>query len=332
MTTDTVTGHVLRFDDNRLLQELVGPHNSHLARMDAQLGVTTAFRGNQITVSGRDAAVELADRVLRRLWRRLQQGQPLSHREVDAAVRLVRDGPARSEAGPQEAIRTRFGAIEAQSAGQLEFIRAMASHSLVFGLGPAGTGKTFLAAAQAVSLLTNNPARGIRRIVLTRPAVEAGERLGFLPGDLKEKVNPYLRPIYDALEKLMPADQRDRYLANETIEVAPLAFMRGRTLDNAFVIVDEAQNITIMQMRMLLTRLGENGVMVVNGDPTQVDLPPGTPSGLLDAVGILEGLEDIAVVRLTDADVVRSDLVARVVRAYERREAARAAAKPGTAS
>ncbi|MCA8908945.1 MAG: PhoH family protein [Rhodospirillaceae bacterium] len=332
MTTDTATGHVLRFDDNRLLQELVGPHNSHLARMDAQLGVTTAFRGNQITVSGRDAAVELADRVLRRLWRRLQQGQPLSHREVDAAVRLVRDGPARSEAGPQEAIRTRFGAIEAQSAGQLEFIRAMASHSLVFGLGPAGTGKTFLAAAQAVSLLTNNPARGIRRIVLTRPAVEAGERLGFLPGDLKEKVNPYLRPIYDALEKLMPADQRDRYLANETIEVAPLAFMRGRTLDNAFVIVDEAQNITIMQMRMLLTRLGENGVMVVNGDPTQVDLPPGTPSGLLDAVGILEGLEDIAVVRLTDADVVRSDLVARVVRAYERREAARAAAKPGTAS
>ncbi|MCA8933353.1 MAG: PhoH family protein [Rhodospirillaceae bacterium] len=332
MTTDTATGHVLRFDDNRLLQELVGPHNSHLARMDAQLGVTTAFRGNQITVSGRDAAVELADRVLRRLWRRLQQGQPLSHREVDAAVRLVRDGPARSEAGPQEAIRTRFGAIEAQSAGQLAFIRAMASHSLVFGLGPAGTGKTFLAAAQAVSLLTNNPARGIRRIVLTRPAVEAGERLGFLPGDLKEKVNPYLRPIYDALEKLMPADQRDRYLANETIEVAPLAFMRGRTLDNAFVIVDEAQNITIMQMRMLLTRLGENGVMVVNGDPTQVDLPPGTPSGLLDAVGILEGLEDIAVVRLTDADVVRSDLVARVVRAYERREAARAAAKPGTAS
>ncbi|MCB9959243.1 MAG: PhoH family protein [Rhodospirillaceae bacterium] len=326
MTADTVTGHVLRFDDNRLLQELVGPHNSHLARMDAQLGVTTAFRGNQLTVSGEEAAVELADRALRRLWRRLQQGQPLGHREVDAAVRLVRDGPARAEPSPQEAIRTRFGAIEAQSAGQLDFIRAMASHSLVFGLGPAGTGKTFLAAAQAVSLLTNNPARGIRRIVLTRPAVEAGERLGFLPGDLKEKVNPYLRPIYDALDKLMPADQRDRYLANETIEVAPIAFMRGRTLDNAFVIVDEAQNITIMQMRMLLTRLGENGVMVVNGDPTQVDLPPGTPSGLLDAVGLLEGLEDIAVVRLTDGDVVRSDLVARVVRAYERREAARAAA------
>ena len=318
MTPGVATDRLLQFDDNRLLAELVGPHNSHLSRIDAQLATSIGVRGNEMRINGPETAVGVAERVLGRLWARLEQGQGVTIQDVDAAVRLVRDAPPQDAPGPVDAIRTRFGAIEARSPGQRRYIRAMARHSLVFGLGPAGTGKTHLASAQAVSLLHRQQ---IKRIVLTRPAVEAGERLGFLPGDLKEKVNPYLRPIYDSLDKLMPADQRDRYLANETIEVAPLAFMRGRTLDDAFVIVDEAQNITVMQMRMLLTRIGENGVMVVNGDPTQVDLPPGTPSGLMDAVGILEGLQDIAVVRMTDADVVRSALVARVVRAYEAREA-----------
>lgn len=204
---------------------------------------------------------------------------------------------------------------------QAEYLRAMRSHQLVFGLGPAGTGKTYLAVAMAVSILLRGQ---VDKIILSRPTVEAGERLGFLPGDLREKVDPYFRPLYDALHDMLPGDQVMKRLDAGDIEVAPLAFMRGRTLANAFVILDEAQNTTPMQMKMFLTRLGENARMVVTGDLSQTDLPAGVPSGLREAVRILEGIEDIACIRFTEEDVVRHDLVTRIVRAYQDDEARKA--------
>jgi phosphate starvation-inducible PhoH-like protein len=214
------------------------------------------------------------------------------------------------------AIRTRRGVVGPRSPGQVAYMEALTSHEMVFGVGPAGTGKTYLAVAQAVAMLQ---AGKVERIVLSRPAVEAGERLGFLPGDMKEKVDPYLRPLYDALHDMMPADQVLRRLANGEIEVAPLAFMRGRTLAHCFAILDEAQNTTAMQMKMFLTRMGEGTRMVITGDPTQVDLLPGVPSGLRDALDTVEGVQGIRVVRFDNRDVVRHPLVARIVDAYDQR-------------
>jgi phosphate starvation-inducible PhoH-like protein len=258
--------------------------------------------------------------MLQGLWRRLERGEMVGRPEVEAAIRLAEtDIDPRLPLSDLPAIRTRRGAVSPRSAGQAAYIEALALHEMVFGVGPAGTGKTYLAVAQAVAMLQNGK---VDRIVLSRPAVEAGERLGFLPGDMKEKVDPYLRPLYDALYDLMPVDQVTRRMNNGEIEIAPLAFMRGRTLAHAYAILDEAQNTSAMQMKMWLTRMGEGTRMVVTGDLTQVDLPPGVTSGLRDALDTLEGIPGIAVVRFDKRDVVRHPLVARIVDAYDQRAAA----------
>ena len=315
----------LEFDDNRLLPLLFGEHDRHLSRIEHQLGVGLASRGNVLTISGPEGAVDAARAALNGLWERLRRGLPIGPGEVDAALRMARNvvtvadgraggGPA---AGADLVIKTKRRAISARSPTQAAYFQAMERNELVFGLGPAGTGKTYLAVAQAVSLLLSGQ---VDRIVLSRPAVEAGERLGFLPGDLREKVDPYLRPIYDALYDMMPSDQVVKRLTLGEIEIAPLAFMRGRTLSNSFVILDEAQNTTPTQMKMALTRLGEHSRMVVTGDITQIDLPSGIRSGLKDALEILDGVPGVEIIRFTKADVVRHPLVARIVDAYDNRD------------
>lgn len=318
---------VLQFDDNSLLPLLYGEHDQNLARIESQLGVSLASRGNRLAISGPSDAVRSANIALTGLYERLKKGLQVSDAEVDAAVRMAQSTPdAAAGAAAVTAIhaddltiRTRKRHISPRSPGQAAYIDALTKHELVFGLGPAGTGKTYLAVAMAVSLLMSGK---VDRIIVSRPAVEAGERLGFLPGDLREKVDPYLRPLYDALYEMLPAEQVMNRLANGEIEVAPLAFMRGRTLSNAFIILDEAQNTTAVQMKMFLTRFGENSRMAVTGDPSQIDLPKGEPSGLRDAVELLAGMDGVAFVEFTDADVVRHSLVTRIVRAYEARESA----------
>src|SRR4051812_20250558 len=313
----------LEFDDNLLLPALYGERDQHLDRIERQLGVSLVPRGNRLTIAGPASATEVARRSLTQLYERLKTGQEIDLPAVEAALRLsqaeIEDKGLslwREDAG----FRTRKRRIAPRSAAQAAYVKAMREHELVFGLGPAGTGKTYLAVAAAIDLLM---AGKVERIILSRPAVEAGERLGFLPGDLREKVDPYLRPIFDALNDMMPADQLAKRLASGEIEVAPIAFMRGRTLAHAFVILDEAQNTTPVQMKMFLTRLGENSRMVVTGDPTQIDLPSGTRSGLADALEALRGVEEIGIVRFTEKDVVRHRLVARIVGAYEARDRAR---------
>ena len=314
----------VQFDDNSLLPMLYGQHDQNLARLERQLGVSLVSRGNQLAITGPEAAVAAASRALDALYERLKKGLPVDDGEVDAVVRLARDGSA-DDAGAAAvhrddlAIRTRKRHISPRSPGQTAYLKALQRHELVFGIGPAGTGKTYLAVAMAVSLLMNG---SVERIILSRPAVEAGERLGFLPGDLRDKIDPYLRPLYDALYEMLPGEQVMGRLANGEIEVAPLAFMRGRTLSNSFIILDEAQNTTPVQMKMFLTRLGENSRMAVTGDLSQIDLPKGQQSGLRDAVGMLAGLEEVSCIQFTDADVVRHALVTRIVRAYEARERA----------
>ncbi len=301
------------FDDNGLLVALFGPHNAHLDRIEAQLGVTLSSRGNSVSIHGPDDKVMDAERVLDALYDRLRRGYPLELADVDAAIRMTGFKPVPGQGGAPTII-TRKRHIEARTPGQAEYMRAMEKSELVFGLGPAGTGKTYLAVAKAVSMMIRGE---VDRIILSRPAVEAGERLGFLPGDLREKVDPYLRPLYDALHDMLPGDQVAKKLAAGDIEVAPLAFMRGRTLASAFIILDEAQNTTPMQMKMFLTRLGEHSRMVITGDLSQVDLPPGTKSGLQDALDTLTGIDEIGMVRFTDRDVVRHGLVSKIVRAYD---------------
>ena len=313
----------ISFDDNRLLPLLYGEHDTHLLRIEHQLGISLASRGNTVTIKGPAEAVEQARMVLETLWQRLSQGQSVTNPDIDGVIRLVRATDGASPRGPlasDAAIVTRRKRIGPRSPTQAEYIEALAQSEMVFGVGPAGTGKTYLAVAQAVSMLI---AGRVDRIVLSRPAVEAGERLGFLPGDMKEKVDPYLRPLYDALYDLLPAEQVAKHMETGVIEIAPLAFMRGRTLAHSFVILDEAQNTTVMQMRMALTRMGEASRMVVTGDISQVDLRPGEKSGLVDALEILDGVEGIRVVRFNDRDVVRHPLVARIVRAYEVADRAR---------
>ncbi len=324
---DTAQPEVLKFDDNSLLPLLYGEHDQNLARIESQLGVSVASRGNRLAVSGPADAVKSANIALEALYARLKKGLQVGDAEVDAAVRMAQSAPdpaagataAKAIHADHLAIRTRKRHVSPRSPGQAAYIDALVTHELVFGLGPAGTGKTYLAVAMAVSLLMGGK---VERIIVSRPAVEAGERLGFLPGDLREKVDPYLRPLYDALFEMLPAEQVMSRLANGEIEVAPLAFMRGRTLSNAFVILDEAQNTTPVQMKMFLTRFGENSRMAVTGDPSQIDLPKGQPSGLRDAVELLTGMNGVAFIEFTDADVVRHSLVTRIVRAYEARDAA----------
>jgi phosphate starvation-inducible PhoH-like protein len=306
------------------LPALYGDFDRHLARIEQLLGITVASRGNSIIVTGDPSVVEIARVALQSLYVRLADGLDVALAEIDAAVRLARSAAEEESSGVAEldsgklVIRTPKRHISPRSSGQQRYMRTLMDSELAFGLGPAGTGKTYLAVGMAVSMLTSGR---VDRIILSRPAVEAGERLGFLPGDMRDKIDPYLRPLYDALYDMLPAEQVDRRLETGEIEVAPLAFMRGRTLANAYVILDEAQNATPVQMKMFLTRLGENARMVVTGDLSQIDLPRGVTSGLRHAVRTLEGVQGVATTQLSAGDVVRHELVSRIVNAYEAVEA-----------
>lgn len=324
----------MRFDDNTLLAMLFGEHDRNIAQIEHSLGVMIASRGNELEISGPSEPVDLAQAVLAELYDKLKRGQTIDSGEVEAAIRMAGTrGKGRGEDGSTaspsrvEPIQTRKRPVAARSPRQADYIEALRRHELVFGLGPAGTGKTYLAVAVAVSMFLSGQ---VDRIILSRPAVEAGERLGFLPGDIKDKVDPYLRPLYDALNDMMPTDAVLKRLESGDIEIAPLAFMRGRTLANAIVILDEAQNTTPVQMKMFLTRLGEYSRMVVTGDLSQIDLPVGARSGLAEAVAILDGMKGASFIRFTNEDVVRNPLVTRIVRAYEKREKEANAARTGT--
>jgi phosphate starvation-inducible PhoH-like protein len=314
---------VLTFDNNKHASALYGQFDENLARLEQKLGVDIRSKGNQLSIKGDPTAAEQARRALDYLYDLLQKGADVSPSEVDGAIRMAIAAddqltlPTLERKGKVAAaqISTRKRSIYARSLNQDAYMRALERSELVFGIGPAGTGKTYLAVAHAAMLLERGM---VERIVLSRPAVEAGERLGFLPGDMKEKVDPYLRPLYDALYDMIPADKVERAIAAEVIEIAPLAFMRGRTLRNAAIILDEAQNTTPMQMKMFLTRLGEGGRMIVTGDPSQIDLPPNTKSGLVEALQVLDGVPGIVTVRFNDVDVVRHPLVAEIVKAYDR--------------
>mgnify|MGYP002630172619 CR=1 FL=1 len=323
---DTVTVEV-QFEDNALAQELFGSHHSNLARLEQLLDVSVHPRGNELTIVGDARGVKDAGDILEALYDRLGRGLEVSQNEVDAAVRMsgdVPDVPVKVK-DAQITIHTQNRSISPRSNSQAAYLRAVDAHDLVFAQGPAGTGKTYLAVAKAVELLVSG---SVDRIILSRPAVEAGEQLGFLPGDMREKVDPYLRPLYDALHDMLPAQQVEKRLESGEIEVAPLAFMRGRTLSNAFVILDEAQNTTAVQMKMFLTRFGENSRMVITGDLSQVDLPRGIRSGLRDAMETLGGVDGVAFVEFTSSDVVRHPLVGRIVKAYGVVENDRRAAAP----
>lgn len=327
---------VLDFDDNRLIGPLFGAHDRHLARIEQALDVTIVNRGNRVAIEGKPDAAETARTVLSDLYARLKAGEFIDQGDVDGAIRMAEAGaaapavaayasrqPFRTAAkrtraqGPDRdglKIATRNRVISPRTPMQGDYISKMQSCDMTFGIGPAGTGKTYLAVAMAVARMISGE---VDRIILSRPAVEAGESLGFLPGDLKEKVDPYLRPLYDALYDMLPAEQVEKRLLSGQIEVAPLAYMRGRTLSNAYIILDEAQNTSPMQMKMFLTRFGENSRMTVCGDPSQVDLPPATESGLAHALGLLDAVKGIGVTRFTEKDVVRHPLVARIVEAYD---------------
>jgi len=301
------------FEDNSVLVELYGVHDRNLARIEQLAEVQLRARANQVEITGDSDDVAAAHKALTSLYERLKRGLTVETADVDAAIRFARSGLA----GEEEGIRTRKRTVNARSPGQREYLEALRERDMVFALGPAGSGKTYLAVAMGVSLLL---AGKVERIVLSRPAVEAGERLGFLPGDMREKIDPYLRPLYDALHDMLPAELIAKRMEAGDIEIAPLAFMRGRTLSHCYVILDEAQNTTPMQMRMFLTRLGEGSRMIVTGDPSQTDLPGGQKSGLNDAVDTLSHIEGIRFVRLTSKDVVRHDLVTRIVDAYDARD------------
>lgn len=311
--------YFLEFRDNHLLSQLVGPQDRYLLQLEQRLGVTLALRGNRVAISGNEPEVTFAKNALQHLYNELSKGHIVEMTEVDTAIMLAttKSPVPNGDDHPKEqevSIATKKRIVFPRSPRQAEYIKAMQANDMVFGIGPAGTGKTYLAVATAVSLLLSGK---IDRIILTRPAVEAGEHLGFLPGDMKEKVDPYLRPLYDALNDMLPPDQVLKLLASGEIEVAPLAFMRGRTLSNAFVILDEAQNTTVMQMKMFLTRLGSHSRMVINGDMTQIDLPMGVTSGLNQAVAVLKNVHEIHFTMFDENDVVRHPLVGKIVHAYD---------------
>jgi len=320
VATDPATQIVVAFDDNRLASALFGQYGQNLALIERRLGVVAEQRGNHVTVAGSRDGCEQARHVLEGLYDQLKRGHDLTTGDVEGAIRLaiaqgsLFDFDAATLRTSFEEINLRKRPVRARTAGQDAYIRALRRNSLVFGIGPAGTGKTWLAVAYAIALFER---KEVDRIILSRPAVEAGERLGFLPGDMREKVDPYLRPIYDALFDLMDARIAERALQTNEIEIAPLAFMRGRTLSNAVIILDEAQNATSIQMKMFLTRLGENSRMVVTGDPSQVDLPRGQTSGLAEAVRLLANVDGISCVVFTHEDVIRHELVAKIVAAYD---------------
>ncbi len=310
----------LEFEEATILGALFGQFDANLVQIENRLGVYISARGNRAQIEGPEDAVARARDVLKGMHQRLMQGQELDAGAIESLISMSAEPTLEGIISgdgetPPIMIRTRKKTIVPRSATQIEYMRALASRDVIFALGPAGTGKTYVAVAQAVSQLITG---SVQRLILSRPAVEAGERLGFLPGDMKDKVDPYLRPLYDALYDCMPPEQVERRLASGEIEIAPIAFMRGRTLAESFIILDEAQNTTPAQMKMFLTRFGQNSRMVICGDPNQVDIPGGPQmSGLNDAVGRLEGIDGIAVTRFTSADVVRHPIVGRIVEAYE---------------
>lgn len=310
---------VLDFEDNRLLPLLFGQHDAHLARIEQMLDVIIVSRGNRLQIEGPLKSCQIAELTLTDLYKRLETGQSLEFEDVEGAIRLASADRENGSSNLEELnggvqIDTKSRIIKPRTPLQAQYIRHLMNADITFGVGPAGTGKTYLAVATAVAKLMSGE---VERIILSRPAVEAGENLGFLPGDMKEKVDPYMRPLYDALYDTLPAGQVEKRFASGQIEIAPLAFMRGRTLSNAYVILDEAQNTTFMQMKMFLTRFGLSSQMVVAGDPSQVDLPGSARSGLRHALQIVKELSGVAVVRFTDRDVVRHPLVSQIVRAYE---------------
>ncbi len=309
------------FDKPQLLATLFGQYDQNLVALENRLGVYITARGNRVGLEGSAENVALARDVLQDLYHRMQRGEEVDTGLVDAAIAMASEptlaGIVSAERGaiPSVMIRTRKKTIVPRTPAQAHYMRELATNDMIFALGPAGTGKTYIAVAQAVSQLITG---SVQRLILSRPAVEAGEKLGFLPGDMKDKVDPYLRPLYDALHDCLPAEQVERRIASGEIEIAPIAFMRGRTLADAFVILDEAQNTTPAQMKMFLTRFGQNSRMVICGDPNQTDLPGGVgASGLADATVRLDGVEGISMTRFTAADVVRHPIVGRIVEAYE---------------
>jgi phosphate starvation-inducible PhoH-like protein len=310
----------ITFDKPQLLARVLGEYDRNLVAIENRLGVYIAARGNKLQIEGEASSCARARDVLTGLYNRVVQGQDIDTGEVDAVIAMsaepTLDGIIRAGVAtpPSIMIRTRKKTIVPRSATQTRYMEALIAHDIIFALGPAGTGKTYLAVAQAVSQLITG---SVDRLILSRPAVEAGEKIGFLPGDMKEKVDPYLRPLYDALYDCLPAEQVERRIASGEIEIAPIAFMRGRTLADSFIILDEAQNTTPGQMKMFLTRFGQNSRMVVCGDPNQTDLPKGQESGLNDGVSKLEGVEGIGMVRFGIGDVVRHPVVGRIVEAYE---------------
>ncbi len=318
MSEQTNAGDIehIDFDDNRLVAGLSGEHDAHLSILEDALGVRIDPRGNRFAVSGPPSARMRALAALSALYARLHRGEGVGPAEVRAAAKLSETPQSIPTVTPS--VKTPRRLISARTPNQAAYLRALDAHDLTFGVGPAGTGKTYLAVAHAVGLLLSGQ---VERIILSRPALEAGERIGFLPGDMKEKVDPFLRPLYDALHDMMHTDYVERRIASGDIEIAPIAFMRGRTLARSAVILDEAQNATPAQMKMFLTRLGEGAHMAVTGDPSQTDLPAGEASGLADALGVLSGVEGVADVRFTAGDVIRHPLVSRIIDAYDKRDA-----------
>ena len=322
MAITDLTERIVDFPDNFLLIDLCGEHDRNLTDIEEKLDVQIQRRGNELRLYGEEGPALAAEDVLRALYARLEAGRPVDPGDIDRAVRMgpeaeigLRDGDQMEmfQRGPVE-IHTRKKLVEPRTEAQKAYVRALFSNELAFGIGPAGTGKTYLAVAVGVSMFIGGH---VDRIILSRPAVEAGEKLGYLPGDMKDKVDPYMQPLYDALNDFLPGKQTAKLIEEKRIEIAPLAFMRGRTLSNAFVVLDEAQNATTMQMKMFLTRLGEGSRMVVTGDRSQVDLPRGVTSGLADAERLLTPIPKISFTYFTAKDVVRHPLVAAIIEAYD---------------
>jgi phosphate starvation-inducible protein PhoH and related proteins len=321
----TIKREKLAFDDAEALQALCGSNNARLKLIERTAGAQVNVRGNEITIEGEEDAAQVAKDAVEQLYDMALTGRPLSSDDVVRAVKILQ-----GDTNGTQSIQSVFGdtiltpkagrPIAPKGKAQKDYVDLVRGNDVVFAVGPAGTGKTYLAVALAVRALLD---RQVKRIILTRPAIEAGERLGFLPGTLEEKIDPYLRPLHDALHDMLDADRLDRFLTDGTIEIAPLAFMRGRTLSGSFIILDEAQNTTPEQMKMFLTRMGFDSKMLITGDVTQTDLPRGQKSGLSDALHLVEGIRGIGTVRFTDVDVVRHPLVAALIRAYDARDRAR---------
>ena len=322
-TKDGLKDSLIEFPDNRLLIDLCGAYDQHLAAIETALDVQIIRRGNQLAILGSAAGLDEVTEILKALYQRLEAGRTIEPGDIDRELRMQGDGENGVDrkvdqlemfSGEKFEIKTRKKIIEPRTDAQKAYVASLFSNELAFGIGPAGTGKTYLAVAVGVSMFI---AGKVDKIILSRPAVEAGEKLGYLPGDMKEKVDPYMQPLYDALDDFIPSKQLARLFEEKQIEIAPLAFMRGRTLSNAFVVLDEAQNATSMQMKMFLTRLGEGSRMVITGDRSQVDLPRGVTSGLADAERLLHSIEKISFNYFTSKDVVRHPLVAAIIDAYE---------------